>query len=244
MATAQDESQLDLGGVFQLSTMTSLIDGVYDGVMNFDQIRRHGDFGIGTFAHLDGELIGFDGRFYRLRGDGTATPLKSEDMTPFCSLTYFRPQIKKSFTKPLKKHEFEKELHALVPSDNLFYAYRIDGVFKEITTRTVAYQERPVPMTEAVKSQPIFHFRDIKGTVVGFWTPFFAQGIAVAGYHFHFIDESRQGGGHVLDYTLERGTVQIDQKTHQTLYTPETESFMNANLARSDLENEIKVTEG
>ncbi|GGL53567.1 acetolactate decarboxylase [Sporolactobacillus putidus] len=244
MAMVIEKSGKDFDGVFQLSTMTSLLDGVFEGAMNYDQIREHGDFGIGTFAHLDGEMIGFDDQFYRLRGDGTATPLKSEDMTPFCSLTYFRPQITKEITSPLDKAAFEKEMHRLVPSDNLFYAFRIDGVFIEVSTRTVAYQEKPVPMTEAVKTQPVFHFEHTSGTIVGFWTPAYAQGIAVAGFHFHFIDEERKGGGHVLDYVLDHGTVHIDKKTHQNLYTPETESFLKANLSRSDLESEIKVTEG
>lgn len=238
------EGNKETGEVFQLSTMTSLLAGVYEGAMNYNQIKEHGDFGIGTFEHLDGEMIGFDNKFYRLRGDGTATPLKPEDKTPFCSLTHFRPQIKKNFDKPLNKAEFEQELHRLVPSDNLFYAYRIDGVFREVRTRTVAYQEKPVPMTEAVKTQPVFDFENRKGTIVGFWTPAFAQGIAVAGYHFHFIDEEKQGGGHVLDYVLDHGTLLIDQKTHQSLYTPDTESFLKTDLARNDLEKEIQVTEG
>jgi acetolactate decarboxylase len=241
---ANEATEKDINAVFQLSTMTSLLAGVYDGAMNFDEIKKHGDFGIGTFDHLDGELIGFDNAFYQLRSDGTATPLTSKHKTPFCSLTYFRPQITKIFDQPLDKAAFEKELHHLVPSDNLFYAYRIDGVFKEVSTRTVARQDQPVPMTEAVKTQPVFHFENRKGTIVGFWTPVFAQGIAVAGYHFHFIDEERTGGGHVLDYVLDHGTLQIDRKTHQSLYTPGTAAFLNADLSRGDLEKEIKVTEG
>lgn len=244
MAMAAEISGKDFGAIFQLSTMTSLLDGVFEGAMTYEQIKEHGDFGIGTFAHLDGEMIGFDDQFYRLRGDGTATPLKSGDMTPFCSLTYFRPQITKEIVSPLDKAAFEEEIHRLIPSDNLFYALRIDGVFRKVHTRTVAYQEKPVPMTEAVKSQPVFHFGNTKGTIVGFWTPAYAQGIAVSGFHFHFIDQERRGGGHVLDYVLDRGTVQIDKKTHQTLYTPETDSFLKANLSRSNLESEIKVTEG
>ncbi|RYL95711.1 acetolactate decarboxylase [Sporolactobacillus sp. THM7-4] len=242
MASFQ-ETNKDLSGVFQLSTMTSLLDGVFEGAMSYEQFKEHGDFGIGTFAHLDGEMIGFDDQFFRLRGDGTVTLLKSQDMTPFCSLTYFRPQITKEFRTPHDKKAFENELHRLVPSDNLFYAYRIDGVFRQVVTRTIAYQDHPVPMIEAVKTQPVFHFENIRGTIVGFWTPSFAQGIAVAGYHFHFIDEKRQNGGHVLAYVLDHGTVQIDKKTHQTLYTPETESYLKANLSRSDLEYEIKATE-
>ncbi|MFT8872457.1 MAG: acetolactate decarboxylase [Sporolactobacillus sp.] len=232
------------GAIFQLSTMTSLLAGVFDGAMSFADIRAHGDFGIGTFDHLDGEMIGFDNRFFRLRGDGTATPLKEEDLTPFCSLTFFRPQQSYSINDPADKQTFENELHGKMLSDNLFYAFRVDGTFREVSTRTVAFQARPVPMTEAVKSQPVFHFKNVTGTIVGFWTPVYAQGIAVAGFHFHFIDEARQGGGHVMDYVIEKAHVQIDRKACQALYTPATEAFLKANLSRGDLEKEIRVTEG
>ncbi|GAY77111.1 acetolactate decarboxylase [Sporolactobacillus inulinus] len=235
---------VDNGQLFQLSTMSSLLDGVFEGAMSYDEIKAFGDFGIGTFEHLDGEMIAFDGEFYRLRGDGTATPLKSEDKTPFCSLTYFKPAVTKTFEHPLNKSAFEAEMKKLMKSENLFYAFRIDGVFKEVSTRTVSYQEKPIPMTEAVKTQPIFHFKHVKGTILGFWSPAFTQGIAVSGFHLHFIDEERKGGGHVFDYELDHGTLKVDQKTHMSLYTPETKGFLNANLSREDLEKEIKVTEG
>lgn len=55
--------------IYQVSTMTSLLDGVYDGDFELSEIPKYGDFGIGTFNKLDGELIGFDGEFYRLRSD-------------------------------------------------------------------------------------------------------------------------------------------------------------------------------
>ena len=49
--------------VYQVSTMTSLLEAVYDGDFSLSHIPEHGDFGIGTFNQLDGELIGFDGAF-------------------------------------------------------------------------------------------------------------------------------------------------------------------------------------
>ncbi|MCG8399306.1 acetolactate decarboxylase, partial [Bacillus atrophaeus] len=91
-------------------------------------------------------------------------------------------------------------------------------VFKKVKTRTVELQEKPYePMVEAVKSQPIFDFNDIKGTIVGFWTPQYAHGIAVSGFHLHFIDEERNAGGHVFDYEIEECTVQISQKLNMNL---------------------------
>lgn len=41
--------------IYQVSTMTSLLDGVYDGDFDMADIPKFGDFGIGTFNKLDGE---------------------------------------------------------------------------------------------------------------------------------------------------------------------------------------------
>ena len=58
--------------VYQSSTINALLEGVYDGDMTYGQLRRHGDFGIGTFNALDGEMIGFDGRFWQITGDSSS----------------------------------------------------------------------------------------------------------------------------------------------------------------------------
>ncbi|TCS77769.1 acetolactate decarboxylase [Pectinatus cerevisiiphilus] len=231
------------GEIYQVSTMSALLDGVYDGVLNHAQLAVHGNFGIGTFDHLDGELIGFDGNFYHLR-DGLATPMEDLDTTPFCTVTYFNPQIKYSYNKPATKSDFEKILKNLVPSENLFYAICIEGTFKKVSTRTVSYQKEYVPMTKAINAQQTIEFENVKGKIVGFWTPFYAQGIAVAGYHFHFIDDELKRGGHVFDYVTDSVNISIDQKSHMNLYTPDAKSFLEAKLSRDDLMNEIKITEG
>lgn len=48
----------------QISTIDAILNGVYDGVVTFRTLREYGDFGIATFAGLDGEIVGFDGNFY------------------------------------------------------------------------------------------------------------------------------------------------------------------------------------
>ncbi|MTT30777.1 acetolactate decarboxylase [Terrilactibacillus sp. BCM23-1] len=231
--------------VYQVSTMLSLLDGVYEGETTFGDLKHHGDFGIGTFDRLDGELIGFDNEFYRVRGDGTATPLVDADRSPFCSMTYFKPEITHKVEQTMSKREIEELIMDLVPSENLFYAVRFDGVFKQVKTRTVVYQEKPyVPMSEAVESQPIFTFNNVKGTMVGFWTPMYAHGIAVGGFHLHFIDENRTSGGHVFDYAIDNCTIQINKKPEMKLHLPQDEGFLNANLNRPEMEAEMKKTEG
>src|ERR1700716_3234411 len=75
--------------VYQFSTISALLDGVYDGDATVADILRHGDFGLGTFNHLDGEMVILDGVCYRLRADGTATRAAGTDRTPFAAVTRF-----------------------------------------------------------------------------------------------------------------------------------------------------------
>ena len=70
--------------LFQVSTLGALMAGDYDGKTSFREVKRHGDFGLGTFAALDGEMVAVDGVFYQVRDDGIATPVSNDQRTPFC----------------------------------------------------------------------------------------------------------------------------------------------------------------
>ena len=43
--------------VYQVSTISSLLAGGYDGDTTVGEMLRHGDFGLGTFNGVDGEMI-------------------------------------------------------------------------------------------------------------------------------------------------------------------------------------------
>jgi len=89
----QPESEL-----YQTSLMSALIDGVYDGDMTIEQLLKHGDFGLGTFNELDGELIAFDSEVHQLREDGSARAVRPDQKTPFAVVTHFRPTMFGSLT--------------------------------------------------------------------------------------------------------------------------------------------------
>ena len=61
---------VDRETISQVSTIDAILDGVYDGVLSCGDLRRYGDFGLGTFAGLDGEGIFLDGDFYQVKADG------------------------------------------------------------------------------------------------------------------------------------------------------------------------------
>ena len=47
--------------IYQTSTMGALLGGVYEGDVTIGELLRHGDFGLGTFNRLDGEMLVLDG---------------------------------------------------------------------------------------------------------------------------------------------------------------------------------------
>jgi hypothetical protein len=59
---------VSLHTLFQVATSGALVTGVYSGAITVGQLLEHGDFGLGTFEGLDGEMVVLDGAVYRVRG--------------------------------------------------------------------------------------------------------------------------------------------------------------------------------
>src|ERR687898_1314058 len=77
--------------LFQASTIGALLDGAFDGDLSFAELAEHGDLGLGTLNHLDGEMIAIDGEFFRADVDGNVTPVPPEEKTPFAVVVQFEP---------------------------------------------------------------------------------------------------------------------------------------------------------
>src|SRR5215216_2739387 len=98
----------DLGGgerfhhtLFQTSTVDALLEGKYDGDVNFAELGDRGDFGLGTFDALDGEMICLDGDFYKVKADGRAYAFERRARTPFAVVTEFEPDTSQSLSVPM-----------------------------------------------------------------------------------------------------------------------------------------------
>jgi acetolactate decarboxylase len=232
------------GELYQTSLMSALTAGVYEAETTYGQIRKNGDFGLGTFNDLDGEMVGFDGTFYQLRSDGSARPVTDDQKTPFAVVTFFKPEQEMDVVEPTTKSDLlamiEKATNA-----NLFTAVRVDGVFDLVRTRTMQRQIRPFPpLTEAAKHQAEKVFTNVDGTLAGFRSPTYAQGIGVAGFHLHFLRQDRQSGGHALDYYLRSGKIQICTVHDLRLELPRSAEFLKTNLEDRSINEKIKEAEG
>jgi acetolactate decarboxylase len=229
--------------VFQTSTIVSLVEGLYDGNVAYSDVMRHGDFGVGTFNALDGEMVAVDGRFFHLRSDGSVSRVAGDELTPFAAVTRFRPNIDHTEDATLTRTKCEEIIHALAPSDNLFYALRIDGRFPSILTRTVSKQSKPYPrLADAAAAEPTVTLADTSGTIVGFHTPDYAQGIGVAGYHLHYLSDDHRSGGHVFDFTVEAPRIRIDSEAELHLSLQATDEFLSTRFG-GDVSGEITSAE-
>jgi len=230
--------------IYQTSLMSALLSGVYEGDTTIADLLAHGDFGLGTFNGLDGEMIAFSSQVYQLCADGSARAAKPEQKTPFAVMTWFQPQYRKIFNAPISRQQIHDVLDQQIPSDNLFCALRIDGNFRHAHTRTVPRQTPPYrPMTEVLDDQPVFRFDQRRGVLVGFRTPQHMQGINVAGYHEHFITDDRQGGGHLLDYQLENGVLTFGEIHKLMIDLPADSAFLKADLHPGNLDAAIRSVE-
>src|ERR1700722_7838615 len=78
--------------MYQISTSTALVDGVAQGAVSSQTLLEHGDFGLGTFENLDGEMVILDGAIYQVKGDGSVKRRDDDFTIPFAVVTRFQEE--------------------------------------------------------------------------------------------------------------------------------------------------------
>jgi len=198
--------------MYQYSTRNAFNSGVYSGELTPQELKKHGNFGTGTFNGVDGEMILLDGVSYQAKEDGRIIKVKKGIEIPFADVNYFEPSINASLEKPLSLKELTEYLDLLIPDKNLIYAIKVDGEFATADTRAIEKQKEPyTPFEEVMKNQHLNKFNGIKGTLVGYYFPDYMKEITSGGYHFHFISRDRKRGGHLLDCNITSGEIRINQ---------------------------------
>lgn len=218
--------------LYQVSTSTALVEGIYQGAVQVSTLRAHGDLGLGTFEGLDGEMVIVDGHFFQVRSDGSVTQVADSVLSPFAAVTAFSADQAITVDDCPDLSCLISQFDRLRSSDNFFYALRVDGAFDYIHARAMRRTQEGVPLVEAAAVQPEFKFQNISGTLVGFWTPEYAKSLNVPGYHLHFISADRTHGGHLLECCGKNLRLQIQREGDYHIVLPETQDFLKANLRR------------
>src|SRR5246127_828466 len=222
--------------VFQVSTSGALVAGVYDREVSVQTILEHGNFGLGTFANLDGEMVVLDGRAYQVQGSGRVSEAAPDAGAPFAVVTWFQPETDVSIAQVNSFTNLEAHCDDYRRSGNIFYALRLDGHFKRVRTRAVNPPQPGTRLVDATRAQSEFNFADLDGTLVGLWSPGFSSAFSVAGYHLHFLSADRQHGGPLLDLEADTLRLRVEPLTSFHLALPESEAFLKADLSRNTAE--------
>jgi acetolactate decarboxylase len=197
--------------LYQISMYRVLSEGGYDGDVTYKDLRQHGDFGIGTFDNLDGEMIALAGDFYQIKADGKAYPADDSMEAPYAVVTFFEADKAVTLDNIADYEQLKQRLDSVLPDKDIFYAIKIEGDFEYVKARSVPAQSKPYPsLDEALKGQTTSEFHDVVGTLVGFWCPVYMDEINVPGYHFHFITADREDGGHLLECKIKSARAEID----------------------------------
>jgi acetolactate decarboxylase len=222
--------------LFQVSISGALVAGVYDREVSVQTVLEHGNFGLGTFANLDGEMVVVEGRVYQVQGSGRVSEAGPDAGAPFAVVTWFEPDTDVSIAAVSSFKDLQARCDEFRRSGNIFYALRLDGRFKRVRTRAVNPPQPGTRLVEAAKAQSEFSFTDIDGTLVGLWSPGFSSAFSVAGYHFHFLSADRQHGGHLLDLEADMLRLKVEALTDFQLALPESEAFLKADLSKNTAE--------
>ncbi|KHK03345.1 acetolactate decarboxylase [Desulfovibrio sp. TomC] len=197
-----DPGRLWAATLHQTGSIEGLIVGDYAGQRSCAGLVRQGDFGLGTFADLDGEMVVLDGVVYQVTSDGVVHRARPGQLAPFAQIVRFAGSVDLGRVDGLDLPALTAALTDRLPDPSKMCAVRVDGVFPTLTVRSVPAQAKPwPPLAEAIKHQSTFPLTDIAGTLVGIYTPPGLPSLSPAGWHFHFLSHDRRHGGHVLALT-------------------------------------------
>ena len=211
-ATIQDV--MDGDTLYQVALLQSLVQGYYDGIISVGELKRHGDTGIGTFEGVNGEMIVLDGTVYQAAWDGSIAIPDDEETVPFSNVTFFDVDETLALSGIADMAALQEAVNGVVNElgANCFYMVKIEGTFDSIKVRSEYKQGKPYRMLDVAlaEDQTEFDYEDIRGTMIGLYCPDYMGGLNSVGWHFHFINEDRTLGGHVLQVSVADAEAAFD----------------------------------
>jgi acetolactate decarboxylase len=152
---------MDRDVLYQVSAMDLLMNGSYGGITSAKDLKAHGDFGIGTFEGLDGEMIVLDGTVYQARSDGVVRAMDDSASIPFAEVTYFDADRNIALRGHYNYSTITSAIDEKLSSKNDFYAVRIHTTFTYLKVRSPPAQHEPYPaLSEALKNQSVFELNN------------------------------------------------------------------------------------
>jgi acetolactate decarboxylase len=127
---------------------------------------------------------------------------------------------------------------------NGLYAIHISGKFSYIKTRAFppVKEHDHTPLASMLSLQQFFEFDHVKGDLIGYRLPSFMDNTNISGYHFHFLSERKDAGGHIIDVKADNVTIEIDQLDSYTIQVPANGDFEQFDF-KKNRDEDIKSVE-
>lgn len=230
--------------LFHHNTLAALMSGLYGGTIEIGTLLKEGSFGIGTLDGVDGELIVLDGQAYIAKGDRTVRLVRADEKAPYAAVTTLGQGQTFDISDEITDKALLKEIEKHLTSHNLFHAIKVHGIFKKMHVRMSPGAKEGEQFVDVAARQPEYVEENVMGTVVGFWTPDLYHGMSVAGFHLHFLSDDRSFGGHIIDFSLASGQVEVT-KIDQVIqnFPLDAKNFLEADLNLDQLKKDIEIAE-
>ncbi|KAE8150810.1 alpha-acetolactate decarboxylase [Aspergillus avenaceus] len=201
--------------LYQYSVISALMQGVARTGPTINQVLCHGDHGLGTVDHINGEVIVVDG-----------LGVEATDVFPFIMMTHFKPTLSKRLPS-LNMSNLQDGLSPLLPSrQNCFLSVRVDGRFDRVTFRVIPAQTQTrEPLLALAQRQQMHSVENVRGLLFGFWSPSFTNGFSVSGFHLHFLSDDRSAGGHVTGFEAGDAKISAAVLKEYQVELPQDEDF-------------------
>ena len=232
--------------LYQLALFQSVAQGEYYGASTVGAFKEHGDFGMGIFEAVDGELIMLDGVVYQALHDGSVVIPSDDALIPYGNCAFFTADIDLPDITCKSLSELEEILDRAVLNHgkNQFYFAKIHGFFPLVRVRSERKQEEPYRMLNIAlrTDQREYHYEDMPGTMIGLYCPAFMQSMNAPGWHFHFISDDRSAGGHMTGATLQNCHTALCKMSRLVTDIPDSDSFNSKDLGK-DVMDAIREAE-
>ena len=222
--------------LYQISTIDALLSGLFDGSHTVRDVREHGDFGLGTFDGIDGEMVMLHGEVYQVKSDGSIIVADEQMGVPFASVHFFHSSDSRAVSSLGSYAQLKTALDGYGQCRNYPCAFKLTGRFAYVKTRSAPKATKPYPeLAEHIsKKQNFFIADDVEGTLIGYKLPDYFEMFNVPGYHFHFLSHDRSFGGHVLEVQIESAVLKVQRLNDIEVSLLRTEAFEKSDLESSD----------
>ena len=221
---------LDRHALYQSTPLAYLQAGNYNASITVAQLKGIGNFGIGTFDGFDGEAVLLNGVVYRITSTGKIVLPDDPTKLLFGSCMLFDVEKRYTMRNVASYADFQQALQSSFLTNLYIRAIHVEGTFNSIRVSCTEKQKPPYkPFNEASRHTKEYTWKNMNGTLVGFWTPpTVPEAVMNSGFHLQFISEDKTMGGHVVDFQADKLTILFKQIMRLTVnYSPTASSHFD-----------------